>query len=85
MYAYIYYGDEKCQTIKNAKEVPKCASYIQCEISKLKPIYLIFSSFPHLLKVISQVHYKPSILARQIKEDVPHTRKNLNTLIENTA
>ena len=59
IYAYTYYGDEKCQNIKNAKEVPKCASYIQCEISKLKPIYLIFSSFPHLLKVISQVHYKP--------------------------
>ena len=55
----MYYRDEKCQTIKNAKEVPKCASYIQCEISKLKPIYLIFSSFPRLLKVISQVHYKP--------------------------
>ena len=59
LYAYTYYSDEKCQTIKNAKEVPKCASYIQCEISKLKPIYLIFSSFPHLLKVISQVHYEP--------------------------
>ena len=59
IYAYRYCGDEKCQTIKNSKEVPKCASYIQCEVSKLKPIYLIFSSFPHLLKVISQVHHEP--------------------------